>query len=31
MSTSYAHGRIWIWISFILALILQTAPWAGTV
>ncbi|HIF9446082.1 TPA: rod shape-determining protein MreD [Photobacterium damselae] len=29
MSTSYAHGRIWIWISFILALILQTAPWPG--
>lgn len=29
MSTDQAHGRIWIILSFICALVLQAAPWPG--
>ncbi|KJF94364.1 rod shape-determining protein MreD [Photobacterium angustum] len=29
MPTNQAHGRIWIWLSFVFALVLQAAPWPG--
>ena len=29
MPTNKAHGRIWIWLSFLLALVLQAVPWPG--